>query len=96
MALGGHDGGGQTLYRQGLAGLDRGSPPILLVAVRPNGGWCRVLVQMSEANPPPAVTKALDCEISRAAFGCGEIRPLPDLGSPQWIWFNLSKDGSLS
>ena len=96
MALGGHDGGGQTLYRQGLAGLDRGSPPILLVAVRPNGGWCRVLVQMSDANPPPAVTKALDCEISRAAFGCGEIRPLPDLGSPQWIWFNLSKDGSLS
>lgn len=96
MTLGGHDGGGRSLYRQGLAGLKRGDPAVLVVAVRPYRGWCRVLVQMSDAIPPPAVTRALDCEITPDTFGCGEIRPLPSLGRPEWIWFELHKDGSLS
>ena len=97
MALGGHDGFGQTLYREALAGLDRGSPPILHVALRPDrGGWCRALVQMSAASTPPAATKALDCEFNRDADGCGGIRPLPDQDSRQWIWFELEADGSLS
>lgn len=96
MTLGGHDGGGRSIYRQGLAGLKRGDPAVLVVAVRPYRGWCRVLVQMSDAIPPPAVTKALDCEITRDTFGCGEIRPLPSLGRPEWIWFELNADGSLS
>ena len=97
MTRGAPDSVGQSLYRQALAGLDPGSPPILLAAVRRNNdGGCQVLLQAAEANPPPAYTKALDCEIDRATFGCGEIRPLPALGSGRWAWFELKADGSLS
>ncbi len=96
MTPGGQDSVSQSLYLQALGGLDPGSPPILLAAVRRNGGGCRVLLQAGEANIPGEYTKALDCEISRSTFGCGEIRPLPDLGSPHWIWFYFNADGSLS
>ena len=96
MTPGGQDSVSRSLYLQALDGLDPGSPPILLAAVQRNGGGCRVLLQAGEANIPGDYTKALDCEISRATFGCGEIRPLPDLGSPRWIWFYFNDDGSLS